>query len=246
MKFLSYILAFMLLVSVSASCEFGSQGSGNVNTYSLQSYAEALKHENVDKPLIMMVYAAYIQEYEKADEEGRKDSKFDFIRNNYLHIDDNTFTVNGVGTFESEGNDFFADGSVWRFHSVMSYDNVVVTDYEVTSTSSAADTSWTMTYRNEYESRSIDVILKRDAGNDTWKIMTEGNDYLKEKSMHAIFSTCNEFMTCMLVEKDGYSRLVNSGKFHVDIYSDLQSQELTDFCHTTYFADGSYISETSR
>lgn len=231
MKCILYRIFFAVLAVLGAvSCHIGfySDGSDNLTDRTLYSYSHSLYMENLEFPFDMIVLTAFLaDEYMSADEEGKKDEKFDGF--DLLHITDNIVEVNGV-KYDTGGLSIRNDaGAAWRLRAEYYYDEEIF-DYVLVKT----DEGWNLSAADSPERLDMDIVSGDDGA---WLVSVRGE--IAEDGCTARFTTGEAAF--MFVE-DSHYRWIRTGGFRVD-YSNGKGVE--DFCHIEWSSDVEEVT-TSR
>ncbi len=210
-----------MVLLLASSCMVNNGWGNRLNERGLVAYSERILMEQVFMYADAMQNAWLLNEFEKADEAGRKDEMFDLIRDNIRHIDDKTIVIS-YRQYNIEG-DLSVEGTAWKVA-----DGITITK---------TDTGWSLSAENNLLEMDF---LRNSSG--TWVVDVLGETEDDEGYMSRYMSGAGGLVLDTI--KDGrYWRQEYYGEFVVDIYRDNRK---IDYCRIYRDTDGTEVAETSR
>lgn len=222
-RIIALILAFLPLCSCMVR-------TADYYSVSLEGFAKNYYEKYVCQPYEYMGMMMLAVEYDEASKEDKLDSRYDMVRNSLFHIDENTFYLNGIGTFKFDGN-IFQTGSTAALDGIMDY---VAENSGPIIITNLGD-RWEYAYKNDNESFVIS-FSKLSEGN-AWLVGVEA--VVVDGDYTATFKTSGGPLK-VIDNGESFSIKESYGHFDMDIF---RSSQKLDYCYLTY--DGSKMEADS-
>lgn len=228
------MFAAVVSALVLSSCVIDRGDCPRLTSDSLSDYSGQFVSCYVSAPFAVLTSALLIDEYERADEESRKDEKFDRLRDGLLHITDNIVEYQGdVYTLDTES--LYVEGAVCR---VTFGGSSYYIGYQAAELRRGGG-GWHFVPE---EARDEVTCFFSDNGGGMMSLEVTAVTPV-QSGRQARFYSDGPFFISAPADVDRNGDCVLEGVLCTDIYN---GDSLEDFCRMTYSRDGSLSVVTSR